>query len=460
MPMRNLATITIATIVSLLCYLKIERNRDAAIIAEAMHIIEEEFYEDVDRRTLFEGAMNGMVRQLDEHSAYFRPKQYDALRMNLDQEFAGIGIVVELNPDTKRLTVLSPLVGTPAHRAGMRAGDVILEIDSQNTEGMDLTDAVELMRGAKGEPVSLLVQHKGDEESVPFKIKRDTIPLESVLGDTRRDDGSWNYYLTDQPHIGYIRLTTFGDRTSSELRTAIEQFEKHPVDALILDLRGNAGGYLKTAVEVCDDFIGEKKVIVSTRRRGGVMRGEPFMASSNVLFDTDVPMVVLTNRYSASASEIVAACLQDHGRAVIVGERTWGKGTVQNIIKMEGGKSALKLTTASYWRPSEKNIHRGKDAKDEDDWGVRPNDGFEVKLSDEEFEKVVKARRRRDFINIGGAENNLPDESEDPKSDSSGTDPEGTGDEEVDEDFEDPQLKKAVDYLQEQIDDLPRGRKA
>ena len=442
MPLRNLMIIAIAGMISLACYFKIEHNRDAAIIAETISTIEDYYYEPIDRRTLFEGAMQGLVNQLDQNSAYFPPKEYQSLDEGLNQQFGGIGIVVELGPVSetdpakRRLTVLSPLVGTPAHEAGMRAGDTILEIDGHSTEGMSLKDAVELMRGERGEEVGLLVRHIGSEETVVFNIKRDIIPVESVLGDTRRANGSWNFFLEDHPRIGYIRLTTFGKDTATELESALD-YSGHPIDALIIDVRGNAGGYLKTAVDVARLFI-DSGDIVTTKGRSGVVTPHTYKANASTKVDPDVPMVIMTNRFSASASEIVSACLQDHGRAIVVGERTWGKGTVQNIVEMEGGTSALKLTTATYWRPSGKDIHRRRDAKDEDEWGVTPNEGFDLRLSDEEFEKVLKQRRRRDFINIGGAENNLEGE-----------------DGEEDEDFEDPQLKKAVEYLERKIRSVP-----
>ena len=444
MPLRNLMIIAIAAMISLACYFKIEHNRDAAIIAETITTIEDYYYEPVDRRVLFEGAMQGLVNQLDQNSAYFPPKEYQSLDEGLKQKFGGIGIVVELGPASetdpakKRLTVLSPLVGTPAHKAGMRAGDTILEIDGHNTEGMSLKDAVDLMRGERGEEVELLVRHLGSEKPVTFKIKRDIIPVESVLGDTRRANGSWNFFLEDNPRIGYIRLTTFGKDTAVELENALD-YSDHPIDAFILDVRGNAGGYLKTAVEASRLFINSGN-IVTTKGRSGVVTPHTYKADSTARIDSEIPMVVLTNRFSASASEIVSACLQDHGRAVVVGERTWGKGTVQNIIEMEGGTSALKLTTATYWRPSGKDIHRRRDASEDDDWGVTPDEGFNIRLTDEQFEKVLKQRRKRDYINMGGAENNSTVQSDE-------------GDEE--EGFEDPQLEKAVKYLKQQIRTRP-----
>lgn len=442
MPLQNLIVIILASAVSLACYMKTERNRDAAVIAEAMHRIEENFFDDIDRVVLFEGAMQGMVDKLDEHSAYFPAVRYQSLQEQLDQQFAGVGIHVAEDPDSDRLVVLAAEYDTPADKAGMRGGDLILEIDGNDTKGMGLNEAVGLMRGKKGDPVDLLIQHKGDENSLPLKIVRDVISVPSILGDIRNDDGSWSFVLEENPNIGYVRLTTFGDRTADELRDVLKEI-RGDVDGLIIDVRGNAGGYLKTAVQICDLFIDEGQ-IVSTRGRGGVIRIEKYTARSRIAFDSDKPIVVLVNGFSASASEILSACLQDHNRAKVAGERTWGKGTVQNILELTGNRGALKLTTASYWRPSGKNIHRRKNAGEEDDWGVRPDEGFEVKLTDEELRRVMSDRRKRDFPDAPPRPVNNPDPDEEETGEENEKKP-------VPDDFKDPQLQKAVDYLLEVI---------
>jgi carboxyl-terminal processing protease len=478
MPVRNLLIITIAAIASMACYEQAQRNRYASGITEAMNLIASNYVEEVDPRKLYENAMDGLVGGLDPYSTYISPGDYQQFQETLDQEFGGIGIVVELNPKSKRLTVMSPLVGTPAYRAGMRAGDVILKIGDQDTEGMTLKDAVALMRGAVGTPIQVTVLHAGQSTPVPFTVKRAIIPIDSVLGDRHNPDGSWDFRLEQNPRITYIRLTNFGEQTVRELREALKSdTQHHKMEALILDLRGNAGGLLKAAVGTCDAFI-DKGKIVTIRGRGGREK-DAYVATPQTAIPADVPIVVLINQYSASASEIVSACLQDHQRAVVVGQRSWGKGTVQNIILLEAGESALKLTTASYWRPSDQNIHRKTDAKEEDDWGVTPSQGFEVKLSDEDFEKVLLQRRRRDIFygdarppkqtSVNPDKNVNPEESspEEPaKTDASPSsdkdvaespeDGQGAadgGESVVDglEDFEDPQLRKAIDYLEEKL---------
>jgi carboxyl-terminal processing protease len=258
-------------------------------------------------------------------------------------------------------------------------------------------------------------------------LERAIIPVESVLGDRRWDDGSWDYQLDDDPRIVYVRLVTFGENSVQEVRSALQKTEG---EAILLDLRDNAGGLLTAAVEICDQLIAGG-TIVTIRGRDGRIR-DHFTASPQTSVPPDVPMAVLVNNYSASASEIVAACLQDHQRAVVVGERTWGKGTVQNVVEVEGGKAALKLTTASYWRPSGDNIHRLKEDEEDDQWGVRPSAGLDVELTAEEADAVRTARRRKDAQQLAPAAT----QSGEP------------------EPVEDRQMRAAVDYLQQRLEDM------
>jgi carboxyl-terminal processing protease len=443
MTRRNLLLIFFAAVISLVCYHRAARNPYVGTLAQVMNIIDAQYVDPVDDRVLFEGAMDGMFAQLDANSGYVNPRKYRELREDLDQEFGGVGIMVELHPDTQRLTVMTPLVGTPAHKAGLRSGDQIMAIDGKDTAGMTLDDAVRLMRGPEGSPVMLSILHEDAEKPVDVTLERARIPIESVLGDLRRKDGSWIYHLEAYPEIGYIRLTNFGRETAEELRQALQGYREpgNHIEGLILDLRGNAGGLLSAAVETCDMFLDEG-TIVTTRGRGGVER-ERYSATPGVEIGHDVPMVVLVDKYSASASEIVAACLQDHGRAVVAGQRSWGKGTVQNVIDLEGNRSALRLTIASYWRPSGKDIHKRKDAKPTDPWGVQPNKGLEVNLTNELFAAWYKARRERDLMTVdeeGHAVSILPHKNGDKEEN---TPPSAT--------LEDPQLKKAVEGLEQKL---------
>ncbi|MBW3599012.1 MAG: S41 family peptidase [Planctomycetes bacterium] len=466
MPSRNLLVILVAGVVSIACYAKAERNRYVSVLAEAMSLVEHNFLEPVDERTLFQGAMDGMVGSLgDQYSSYIPPSDFGEFQESLDQQFGGVGIVVEMHPETKLLTVMSPLVNTPAYAAGLRSGDVILEIDGQSTRDMAMSDAVAVMRGKPGSEVALTVRRPQAEAPLEFRLQRAIIPVESVLGDTRQPDGSWNYFLEENPRIGYIRMMTFGDHTVEELFKALRQYEKHEIDALILDLRDNAGGYLNAAIDVSNMLIDTGR-IVSTRGRDGAVRASYEASPSKTQFPRDKPMAVLVNGYTASAAEIVAACLQDHGRAVVVGMRSWGKGTVQNVIPIEGGDSALKLTTASYWRPSGKNIHRGKDVGEDGDWGVRPDPGFVIPLSEQAAEKIHHFRRQRDIVLRLGEEpppyefritqpddgTDAPDPEDDGDAETSQPKPPPGQADAIEKWSDDPQLRRAVEHLQEQIE--------
>ncbi len=397
MPLRNTVTILIVAVISLVCYEKAERNRFPSMISLAMGLIEAHYIEEVEPRTLFENAMQGMVRGLDPYSAYIGPEHFQQFKQSIDQEFVGIGVHVEGPPLADQLRVVSPLYDSPAFRAGMRAGDLILEIDGVPAKTMDVEEAVKRMKGPEGSRVTLLIQHPdADAQPLRLDITRQWIQTKSVLGDHLLPDGRWNYFLDAEPRIGYVRITTFGEFTVRELREVL-QFADHPIDALILDLRGNEGGLLDKAVHTCDLFLDEG-VIVSTRGRHAadevVYEADP----TTTIFPQTIPMVVLVDQRSASASEIVAACLQDHGRAAVAGQRTFGKGTVQNVIPFEHNTSALKLTTASYWRPNGQNIHRAEGATDEDTWGVTPEADLTVELTDEQYLTLVRQRSARDVL--------------------------------------------------------------
>ncbi len=434
MPVRNLVTLFLAAVLSLMCYVKADRNRYATTVSEAMDLIALHYLEDVGYRDLYENAMRGMTAGLDPYSSYISPSDYQRFKEELDQEFGGIGILVEFNRETNHLVVMSPLFDTPAARAGVRAGDVILAIDGRDTSGMSFRDAVELIRGKPGEPVRLTILHPGEQSPIDVEMLRAIIPIESVLGDGRRTGGDWDFQLQADPRITYIRLINFGENSVSEL-TQVLQGRK--TEALILDLRDNAGGLLDAAVGTCNMFLDEGTIVTIRGRDGEVQR--TFEADGSPLLPSHLPVAVLVNHFSASASEIVAACLQDHERAKVVGQRSWGKGTVQNVIQIEEGQAALKLTTASYWRPSGKNIHRLKEATDEDEWGVRPDPGFEVPLTDEQADGIRQRRREKD---IGTDARPAPEAKPAPGAalNKEAVDPAG-----------DPQLQKAVEYLQQQL---------
>ena len=455
MPMRHLFVLFFAAMLSLVCYERASRNRYVSTLSEALHIIDDSYVEEVDPRVLFEGAMSGMFTKLDSpYSAFVPPKEYLKMKEGLDQEFGGIGIFVEANPETKQLIVMRPLADTPAFRAGIRAGDIILKVGEKPLDNMTITETVELLRGPIGSEVKLTLQRASDKSVEEFTLVRASILQESVRGDKLSSDGkAWDFHLQEDRRIALIRVETFGEHTAAELRKALTTFRdaEQGVRGIIIDLRGNGGGLLTAAVEMCDMFLDEG-VIVSTRGRNGAMRDE-HRAEPGVELRREIPMVILVDRYSASASEIFAACLQDHQRAVICGQRTWGKGTVQNLLLLEGGKSAMRITTATYWRPSGKNIHKKRDAKDTDSWGVLPEADLEVALSDEEMSRMIQQRKAKDFAGFKAEQKDEPKPEEQPPQPKVVEDPSTkiVPPTEDSEPFDDPQLRTAIEYLQEKI---------
>jgi carboxyl-terminal processing protease len=369
------------------------------VFVDTFQQVERNYVKDVDRRELLQAAIEGMMSKLDPYSSYISPEEMAQFSESVDQEFGGIGIQIYPDERTHRLMVVSPLPGTPAYRAGMLAGDTILEIDGKSAEGYSTDKAVSLLKGKPGTAVKLSILHPGTNKKEQVTLVRDVIHVATVLGDHYKPDGAWDFMLDKKDKIGYVRLTHFSRHSSIELEKAINQLLEEGMQALVLDLRFDPGGLFSQATEIADMFI-EGGTIVSTKGRNTTER--TWEAKKEGTFP-NFPMAVIVNHYSASASEIVAACLQDHHRAVIVGERSWGKGSVQNVIELENGASALKLTTASYHRPSGKNIHRFPGASESDAWGVMPDPGYEVKFTPRETREYIdNYRRERDILSKNG----------------------------------------------------------
>lgn len=384
---RNLTLLLSVLVISFACYAIYLRTRSAMMVGEAIEMIDRYYVEPVDRRELLTSAMAGMTSTLDQHSEYIPPVSYQAFQDTIQQEFAGIGIYVDQPVEGEPVRVITPLVGSPALRAGLMPGDAILEVDGEYVGDMDIRSVSERLRGPIATTVQLLVER--GEEKLEVKVRRDTIQLESVIGDYRNGGNEWVYRLKQHPDIVYVRMTSFGDKTVSELRSVLSRLMPKPdVSGFVLDLRGNGGGLLTAAVDVCDMFLSSGR-IVSTKTRGGVVEDE-VSATAGTLVPPDMPIAILIDEHSASASEIVAAALQDHGRATIVGTRSYGKGTVQNILPLEYGRSALRLTVAKYYRPSDQNIHRGVDDTEEDVWGVSPDPGMDVKIAEDDIRQLAR----------------------------------------------------------------------
>lgn len=363
------------------------------LLIDSFDQVDRFYVKEVSRRELVEAALRGMLDKLDPYSNFISPDDLARFNSQVEQEFGGIGIQVGLDPQN-RLQVLTPLPGSPAYKAGIRAGDLIMQIEGETTHGYDLEKAVKRLKGKAGAAVKLGIVHLGGNAIEELTVMREMVHVSSVLGDHYKPDGTWEFMLNADKKIGYIRLTSFSRDTVKELKEALTSLKTAGMKSLVLDLRFNPGGLLSAATEVSDMFIEEGK-IVSTKGRNTEER--EWKAHKADTF-SGFPMVVLVNGYSASASEIVSACLQDNHRAVIVGDRTWGKGSVQNVIEMEQGKSALKLTTASYHRPNGKNIHRFPGAKDTDEWGVMPDENYRIILPIEELKKYDEYRRTRDVL--------------------------------------------------------------
>lgn len=438
---RNLQIICVAMIICLGCYYQARRLRLSGEIGTAMQLISRAYVEPVDQRQLFDSAMSGMLADLDPYSSYIPPVEYQPFQDVLRQQFEGLGVNLEGPPVVERLAVVTPLAGSPAHRAGVEPGDVILEIDGTSTEGMSVGDASKLLRGPEGTSVHLKMRRKSLTESqedsiLEFDIRRAALEVESVVGVQRKKSGEWEYFLPGESKIAYIRIDIFGERTAGEFRAALDRV-KQDVQGLVIDLRDNAGGLLPAAIEVCDMFL-ERGPIVTIQGRMPDDR-MVYDAADGMVIPTAVPIVVLVNRGSASASEIVAAALRDQGRASVAGERSFGKGTIQQVFVMDGGRSGLKLTTAKYFPPSGANIHRSPRMTENDVWGIMPDEELRVELDEEQIRKLYQRWRNSEVPATEAASASNP---------STGS----SGDPPLPEDFnDDPALQKAYQHLMQQL---------
>tara|TARA_B100002019_G_scaffold132362_1_gene113795 strand:- start:614 stop:1879 length:1266 start_codon:yes stop_codon:yes gene_type:complete len=302
--------------------------------------IKKDYVEKVDDEKLFDDAIKGMLEGLDPHSTYLNEKDFEDLQIGTRGEFGGLGI--EVTMEDGYVKVVSPIDDTPAYRAGVKAGDLIVMLDDKPVKGLTLSECVDIMRGKVGTSLELTIAREGENKPLKIKIIRDTIKVKSV----KHDILDSNY--------GYLRITSFQSKTGSSLKNVLLKIKKkNNLKGIILDLRNNPGGVLGAAVEVSDTFLDQKKMIVTTSGRMSDAINE-FKSSSND-FAKDIPIVVLINGGSASASEIVAGALQDHRRAIIMGTQSFGKGSVQTILPLTR-KTALKITTARYFTPNGRSI--------------------------------------------------------------------------------------------------------
>jgi carboxyl-terminal processing protease len=403
MPRRNLLILLLVTAFSYVCYVRGGQNPYVRYVAEGMAAIDDNALEAVPDRELFNGAMDGMVGVLnkrgDEHSEFLPQDEADPLRSEIRQQFGGIGVRIGFEGEPKRLTIVAPPdPGSPAAQANLLPGDHILAIDGKTTDGMSMTDVLHRMRGPRGTKLALSIQSAAAAEPRTVELVREIINIESVLGDRRDESGRWQFPLESDPRIAHIRIAAFGERTAAELTTILDQVIAGGAKAVVLDLRDDAGGALEAAVEVCQMLLPAGRDIVRTRGRDPE-QGYQYATTEDGAFTT-LPVAILVNQHSASAAEIVAACLQDNQRAKVFGQRSYGKGTVQQLLPLEAGNSLLKLTWASFWRPSGDRIHRAADAKDDEKWGVIPDGGFERVLTDAQYAEYQKYRADRDLFRV------------------------------------------------------------
>lgn len=395
--------------------------------------------EDLSRGKDVTAALNSMLEKLDRHTGYIDPETARKFETDTKGDFSGIGVQIRKNNVRDQLQVVTPIINSPAYKAKIYAGDIITqiirEVDSEGnplekpevipTKGMTTEEAVVKILGKPGTKVKLTVEREGEKEPLEFNLIRGSVAVESVMGFKRNEDDSWNYVIDPENKICYVRLTQFAGNTTKALEDLMRKLSSAGIKGFVLDLRFNPGGLLDGAVKISDLFI-DDGMIVTIRPRNGAETSYIGKADGSY---TSFPMVCLVNGGSASASEIVSACLQDHGRAIIVGSRSFGKGSVQTIHHFDTG-GRLKLTTATFWRPSNKNLNRASTGgKEEDEWGVKPDPGFDIKISAKELNDLQDFQREREIIRRPGQ---APPETNKVE-------------------FKDRQLDAALEYLRGQI---------
>jgi len=309
------------------------------LFGEVLEKINSEYVDEVNPSESMDSAINGLLQSLDPYSAYMSPENFDEMQTETSGKFGGLGI--EVSMESGVVKVISPIDDTPASKAGIKAGDYIIKIDNTQVQGKSLSEAVDLMRGEVGSPIELTIRRRGEKKALTFNIIREIIQIRSVKADLL------------EKNIGYIRLTSFNENSSKQIKKEIKKLEKNNnVKSYILDLRNNPGGLLSQAIKISDFFL-DNGEIVSTKSRKNSENQKWFASKGDIT--NGKTLIVMINYGSASASEIVAGALKDHKRAIIVGEKSFGKGSVQSIIPLKN-KGAIRLTVAKYYLPSGKSI--------------------------------------------------------------------------------------------------------
>lgn len=351
--------------------------KEMKTLARAIELVRQDYVDEdkTDYEELAYSALRGMLEHLDPHSDFMDPKDFKGMQEDTKSEFGGLGVVVGVKND--RLTIVAPMEGTPGFRAGLLPGDVILEIDGRSAEKMSLRDAVDKLRGEPGTEVELAVAREKEAKPLTFKLQREVIKVPSVRGARILDTGAG-------PRIGYVRVTQFSEPTGKEFARALADLEKQGMEALVLDLRFNPGGLLTAAVEVAGEFLPSGSLVAYTEGRSAAAERR-YLAPGKGHKARGYPLAVLVNGSSASGAEIVAGALKDTGRALLVGETTFGKGSVQSVISLPGG-AAVRMTTAKYFTPGKQLIHEK---------GVSPH--IRATMSSDDEARLLALRRQDDL---------------------------------------------------------------
>lgn len=391
--------------------------QDLKVFSEVLSALKKSYVEKVDTKKLIYGAVKGMLNTLDAHTAFMPPDVYKEMQVDTRGEFGGLGLQIAIKD--KKLVVIAPIADTPAAKIGIKSGDVILKVDEfVMTEQTTLMDAVRKMRGRKGTAVTLTVKRASKETDLIFTLIRDVIRIKSVRSRIL------------EPGIGYIHLAQFQEHTARDLSSAISKLLREDIHSLVLDLRNNPGGLLNAANAVSEQFLENGQLIVSVKSREG--KEDEYIAGRSSRLGR-MPLIVLVNEGSASASEIVAGALQDWKRAVIVGTQTFGKGSVQTILPLSDG-SAIRLTTAKYYTPSGRSIQNTGITPD---IIVRPEVAQEIKTSSIVREKDLERHLENETISESDHSESVPEDASDAL----------PSDEETLAAPVDAQLKKALDLL-------------
>ncbi|MFP4428628.1 MAG: S41 family peptidase [Desulfovermiculus sp.] len=347
-----------------------ERYEPLKNFSRVMDLIEKTYVNDVEREDLVEGAIQGMLQNLDPHSGYLDKEALQDMQDETSGKFTGVGI--EITMQNGRLTVVSPVEDTPAYEAGLESGDMILEIDGESTQDISIMDAVHKIRGPKGSKVELTILHQGASKPERITLTRDVIPMQSVKTEVL------------EPGYLYVRITNFNEKTTRDVRQGLEG-KNEDLKGLVLDLRNNPGGLLDQAVSVADLFLSQGKLVYT---KGKVKQAKMEFNAKDERSDIKVPLVVLINAGTASASEIVAGAIQDHQRGLVVGEPSFGKGSVQTVIPLPDG-AGIKLTTAKYYTPNGRSIQAE---------GIEPDINLPFNpVKEEEEEDIFRTLRERDL---------------------------------------------------------------